>query len=52
MTGTGADGARAAVYRYHVVDNEQAMRDYGRQPVVLQTAFNPVVALLLFASGA
>ncbi len=35
-----------------MVDNEQAMRDYGHQAVVLQTAFNPIVALELLASGA
>jgi saccharopine dehydrogenase-like NADP-dependent oxidoreductase len=52
VTGTGKDGRRRATYLYHVVDNEQAMRDYGHQAVVLQTAFNPVVALELLASGA
>ena len=42
---------RARVYLYHVVDNEQAMREYGHQAVVLQTAFNPVVALELLDAG-
>jgi saccharopine dehydrogenase-like NADP-dependent oxidoreductase len=52
VTGTGTDGKPRATYLYHVVDNEQAMRDYGHQAVVLQTAFNPVVALELLAEGA
>ena len=52
VTGRGKDGEPRRTYLYHVVDNEQAMRDYGHQAVVLQTAFNPVVALELLASGA
>jgi saccharopine dehydrogenase-like NADP-dependent oxidoreductase len=52
VTGTGKDGRPRQTYLYHVVDNEQAMRDYGHQAVVLQTAFNPIVALELLASGA
>jgi saccharopine dehydrogenase (NAD+, L-lysine forming) len=52
VTGTGRDGEPRATYLYHVVDNEQAMRDYGHQAVVLQTAFNPIVALELLAAGA
>jgi saccharopine dehydrogenase-like NADP-dependent oxidoreductase len=52
VTGTGKDGRPRSTYLYHVVDNEQAMRDYGHQAVVLQTAFNPVVALELLAAGA
>ncbi|HEY2327019.1 MAG TPA: saccharopine dehydrogenase C-terminal domain-containing protein [Gaiellaceae bacterium] len=52
VTGTGKDGKPRRVYLYHVVDNEQAMRDYGHQAVVLQTAFNPVVALELLDGGA
>jgi saccharopine dehydrogenase (NAD+, L-lysine forming) len=52
VTGTGKDGRPRRTYLYHVVDNEQAMRDYGHQAVVLQTAFNPVVALELLESGA
>ncbi len=52
VTGTGKDGAPRAVFLYHVVDNEQAMQDYGHQAVVLQTAFNPVVALELLSTGA
>ena len=38
-----------ATYLYHVADNEQTMREYGHQAVVLQTAINPVVALELLA---
>jgi saccharopine dehydrogenase (NAD+, L-lysine forming) len=51
VTGVGKNGAPRATYLYHVVDNEQAMRDYGHQAVVLQTAINPVVALELLHSG-
>jgi len=51
VTGLDKSGARRAVYLYHVVDNETAMREYGHQAVVLQTAINPVVALELVASG-
>jgi len=52
VTGTGKNGAPREVYLYHVVDNEWAMREYGAQCVVWQTAINPVVALELLASGA
>jgi saccharopine dehydrogenase-like NADP-dependent oxidoreductase len=52
VTGKGKNGAPRRTYLYHVVDNEEAMRDYGHQAVVLQTAFNPVVALELLAEGA
>ena len=51
VTGTGTDGRPRRTYLYHVVDNEQTMRDYGAQCVVWQTAFNPVVALELLARG-
>jgi saccharopine dehydrogenase-like NADP-dependent oxidoreductase len=51
VTGTGQDGSPRATYLYHVVDNEWAMREYGSQAVVLQTALNPVVALELLADG-
>jgi len=51
VTGTGVDGQARATYLYHVSDNEQTMRDYGSQAVVLQTALNPVVALELLANG-
>jgi saccharopine dehydrogenase-like NADP-dependent oxidoreductase len=52
VTGTGTDGNPRRTYLYHVVDNEQSMREYGHQAVVLQTALNPVVALELLAEGA
>jgi len=51
VTGLGVDGEPRASYLYHVVDNEEAMAEYGCQAVVLQTALNPVVALELLASG-
>jgi saccharopine dehydrogenase-like NADP-dependent oxidoreductase len=52
VTGRGKDGERRSTYLYHVSDNEQTMREYGSQAVVLQTALNPVVALELLANGA
>src|SRR4051795_11062230 len=51
VTGKRKDGSDGAVYLYHVSDNEQTMRKYGHQAVVLQTALNPVIALELLASG-
>jgi len=51
VTGTGEDGSPRATYLYHVADNEETMRKYDSQAVVLQTALNPVVALELIASG-
>ncbi len=51
VTGTGKDGAPRSTYLYHVVDNEQTMREYGSQAVVWQTAINPVVALELLDRG-
>ena len=51
VTGLGKDGQPREVYLYHVVDNEWAMREYGAQCVVWQTAVNPVVALELLATG-
>ena len=51
VTGTGTDGRPRATYLYHVVDNEEAMAEWGHQAVVLQTALNPVVALELLADG-
>jgi saccharopine dehydrogenase (NAD+, L-lysine forming) len=51
VTGSGRDGEPRAVYLYHVSDNEQTMREYGHQAVVLQTALNPSVALELLANG-
>ena len=52
VRGTGKDGRPRSSYLYHVVDNEQSMREYGAQAVVWQTAVNPVVALELIDSGA
>ena len=51
VTGTGKEGQPREVYLYHVVDNEWAMREFGAQCVVWQTAINPVVALELLATG-
>ena len=51
VTGTGKDGQPRATYLYHVLDNEDSMREWGHQAVVLQTALNPVVALELLANG-
>jgi saccharopine dehydrogenase (NAD+, L-lysine forming) len=52
VTGRGKDGGPRSTYLYHVSDNDQTMREYGSQAVVLQTALNPVVALELLADGA
>ena len=52
VTGTGTDGEPRSTYLYHVVDNEQTMKDYDSQCVVWQTAINPVVALELLSTGA
>jgi saccharopine dehydrogenase-like NADP-dependent oxidoreductase len=51
VRGTGRDGKPRSTYLYHVVDNEQTMREYGAQAVVWQTAVNPVVALELLDEG-
>ncbi len=51
VTGTGKDGSPRSTYLYHVVDNEQTMREYATQAVVWQTAINPVVALELLNDG-
>jgi saccharopine dehydrogenase-like NADP-dependent oxidoreductase len=51
VTGKRKDGSDGAVYLYHVSDNEQTMREYRHQAVVLQTALNPVIALELLAAG-
>jgi saccharopine dehydrogenase-like NADP-dependent oxidoreductase len=51
VTGKGKDGKPRRSYLYHVVDNEETMRDYGAQCVVWQTALNPVIALELLATG-
>jgi saccharopine dehydrogenase-like NADP-dependent oxidoreductase len=51
VQGTGKDGQVRSTYLYHVVDNEQTMREYATQAVVWQTAINPVVALELLDRG-
>jgi saccharopine dehydrogenase (NAD+, L-lysine-forming) len=51
IRGTGKDGAARSTYLYHVVDNEQTMREYSTQAVVWQTAINPIVALELLDRG-
>lgn len=50
VTGT-KNGRRRAVYLYQVADNKQCMRAVGSQAVVAQTAFNPVIAMELLATG-
>ncbi len=50
VTGTGLDGQPRETYLYHVVDNEQTMRDWAVQAVVWQTAVQPVAALELLAN--
>jgi saccharopine dehydrogenase-like NADP-dependent oxidoreductase len=51
VKGTGIDGSPREVYLYQVVDNEWAMREWGHQAVVWQTAMHPVVAMELIAAG-
>ena len=51
VTGKGKDGSPRSAYLYHVADNEQTMAEYNSQAVVWQTAFNPVIALELLATG-
>ncbi|MEU1972361.1 saccharopine dehydrogenase C-terminal domain-containing protein [Microbacterium sp. NPDC019599] len=51
VTGTGKDGQPRSTYLYHVADNEHTMAEYNSQAVVWQTAFNPIIALELLATG-
>jgi saccharopine dehydrogenase (NAD+, L-lysine-forming) len=51
VRGTGTDGQPRSTYLYHIVDNEDTMREYGSQAVVWQTAINPVAALELLDDG-
>ena len=51
VTGKDLDGKDRATYLYHVADNAQTMAEYDAQCVVVQTAFNPVIALELMANG-
>jgi saccharopine dehydrogenase-like NADP-dependent oxidoreductase len=50
VTGT-KNGKRRAVYLYQVAENKKCMRTIGSQAVVAQTAFNPVIAMELLATG-
>ncbi|MCX6363768.1 MAG: saccharopine dehydrogenase NADP-binding domain-containing protein [Actinobacteria bacterium] len=45
------DGKERKVYLYQVADNKECVEKYGTQVVVAQTAFTPVVALELLATG-
>ena len=49
VRGTGTDGAPRSAYLYHVADAVETMAKHGMQPVVWQTAINPVFALELLA---
>lgn len=51
ITGKDKAGKDRATYIYHVADNAQTMEEYESQCVVLQTAFNPLIALELIAEG-
>jgi saccharopine dehydrogenase-like NADP-dependent oxidoreductase len=52
VRGTGRDGERRSTYLYHVADAAETLAKHGTQPVVWQTAINPVFALELLANGA
>lgn len=45
------DGKKKEVYLYQVADNEECMRRWGCQAVVVQTAFNAVIGWDLLAHG-
>jgi len=51
VRGLDKSGKAKAVYLYNVVDNEWAMKEYGDQAVVWQTAVNPVIAMELIDRG-
>lgn len=51
VTGMGLDGRPRASFLYHVVDNDETMKQWGHQAVVWQTAINPLVALELVDAG-
>ena len=51
VTGKDNDGKLRATYLYHVMDNDWTMAEYDAQAVVVQTAFNPLIALELLATG-
>jgi saccharopine dehydrogenase-like NADP-dependent oxidoreductase len=46
------DGKPREVYIYQVSDNQDCMERWGCQAVVMQTAFNPVIAMDLLEHGA
>ena len=51
VTGKDQEGNPRATYLYHVADNAWAYENYESQAVVWQTAFNPLIALELLATG-
>jgi saccharopine dehydrogenase (NAD+, L-lysine-forming) len=51
VKGADKSGKPRAVYIYNVVDNDWAMKEYGDQAVVWQTAINPVIAMELIHRG-
>jgi saccharopine dehydrogenase-like NADP-dependent oxidoreductase len=51
VTGKDKAGKERATYIYHVADNAETMKEYDAQCIVMQTAFNPVIALELIAEG-
>lgn len=51
VTGKDKDGKDRATYLYHALDNQWSMDNFDAQCVVLQTAYNPVIALELIATG-
>lgn len=51
ITGKDKTGRDRATYIYHVADNAETMKEYNAQCIVMQTAFNPVIALELIAEG-
>ena len=51
VTGKDSQGKLRATYLYHVMDNQWSMENYEAQAVVAQTAFNPLIALELLATG-
>ena len=51
VTGKDTEGKDRATYLYHALDNASSMAEFDAQCVVVQTAFNPVVALELLAKG-
>lgn len=51
VKGLDKSGDPKACYIYNVIDNEWAMKEYGDQAVVWQTAVNPVIAMELLHRG-